>query len=53
MQHSRNLRFPKSRAMQKMLKRPAKPVTHLVPHSLKTLRAMLKELEAELMQVAP
>jgi predicted transposase YdaD len=41
------------RAMQKVLKQPVTPIKHLVPHSLKTLRTMLKELEAELTQVAP
>jgi hypothetical protein len=42
-----------NRFAQKMLKRPVTPVKHLVPHSLKTLRTMLKELEAELTQIVP
>jgi predicted transposase YdaD len=41
------------RALQKVLKQPVTPVKHLVPHSLKTLRTMLKELEAELTQIVP
>ena len=38
----------KIRATQRFLKQPVTPVLQLVPKSLKSLKAMLKELEKEL-----
>ena len=39
------------RALQKVLKQPVTPIKHLVPRSVKTLKVMLEELEAELAKV--